>query len=140
MEDDIKILEYYNKINCKEKISEQDLKLIISQIYSVMSNFEDKLCDEMQEKVAELKEFIENLINRNKELEEENKILEVNGFRQGLYEKDCGYIPKSKVRDMIEELKYIGSELCKRIFDNKKTTWTEVIQDVLQELLQEEEE
>ena len=39
---------------------------------------------------------IAHVVDRVKELEEENKILKGNGFRRGLYEKDAGFIEKKK--------------------------------------------
>jgi hypothetical protein len=56
---------------------------------------------------------IKNLIARNKELEKENKILKANGFRQGLYEKDCNYISKSVINEIFDKhIRDIMGETC----------------------------
>jgi len=108
MEEDIKILEYYNKIEPKESLDEQ-YKLIICQIYSVMNNFEDGLCEEMQEKVAEIKQFIENLIKGYRELEKDLHEMTIsnNHKKENWIHKNClnDYIPKSKIKEKIEELR-----------------------------------
>ena len=47
---------------------------------------------------------IAHVVDRVKELEEENKILKGNGFRRGLYEKDAGFIEKKKVKEGLESI------------------------------------
>lgn len=78
---------------------------------------------------------IDNIINRNKELEEENRIFTLEGCRVRLKMYiDKNYIPKSKIKENIEELKqekeYYYSDYKIEELNNK-------IQ-VLQELLGEE--
>lgn len=50
------------------------------------------------------RESIKIVLQELEKLEEENKILQTNGFRQGLYEKDCGYIPQKKIEDRLRKI------------------------------------
>lgn len=50
---------------------------------------------------------------------------------------DNNYIPKSKVKEKIEELNDYDSKFCKRVLKHNENTLTELIQNILKELLEE---
>jgi hypothetical protein len=93
---------------------------------------------------------IENLIKRNKELEQENKILKnkqtkiiADSFHEKMAKKfDDDFIPKSKVKEKIEEYKHKIEKLeNKKIWNEpvdtiNKNRWTNYINSYL-ELLEE---
>ena len=98
-----------------------------------------------QEEFVEVKQAIENLINKNKELEEKVKIIDhmclVNKEEYQLI-KNNDYIPKSKVREKIEEANKeikqmeqddigVGFTLGKRWSDLKAKVkgWEELLQE-----------
>jgi len=51
---------------------------------------------------------ISNLLDLYQKEKEKNKILEANGFRNGLYEVDGNYISKDKIKAKIEEVDNYG--------------------------------
>ena len=48
------------------------------------------------------------------------------------------YIPKSKIKEKIEELNNYDSEFCQRVINHSEHTLTEFVQNILQELMEEE--
>lgn len=86
------------------------------------------------------------LRERVKELEEENKKFR-NGeivtpklateTRRKIFNDFQNYISKSKVKEKIEELNDYDSKFCQRVLDHNEHTLTELIQNILQELLEE---
>ena len=76
------------------------------------------------------KQAIENLIKRNKDLEEI-----IDTLSEGI---ENHFIPKSKVRELIKELDNLQSDISKKIFKDNTGTWLRTIQNFLKrELLQE---
>lgn len=88
---------------------EEDIKKIQERIIEPFYDFPNPISIELKDTDVEL---IENLIKGYKELEEENKILKnkqtkviADSFHEKMAEKfDEDFIPKSKVREKIEEL------------------------------------
>lgn len=73
---------------------------------------------------------IGNLIARNKELEEENRTLKEDYQTENQYYKE-------KIEEKIEELNDYDSKFCQRVLDHNEHTLTELIQNILQELLED---
>ena len=77
---------------------------------------------------------IENLIKGYKELEERTisltNLLCIN-------DSDENYIPKSKIKEKIEELNNYDSEFCQRVINHSEHTLTEFVQNILQELMED---
>lgn len=64
------IEQFYNKkIRAKENSNKEQVIYSIVSVYTTMNNFEDWLCDDMKDKVANIKQYIEQLENKVKELE-----------------------------------------------------------------------
>jgi len=85
-------------------------------------------------------EPLENLIKRNKELEEmlKHRIKYTDELEKDLFENASNYvIQKSKVREKIEELNDLNSKFSQRVIKGKEFYLTELVQNILQELLQE---
>lgn len=61
-------------------LGKEEIEFNLKALSGVMLNFEDRLCDEMQERIKEVKEYIEDLESREQKLieklEEESKQLE----------------------------------------------------------------
>lgn len=49
-------------------LSKEEIEVNLKILSNVMLNFEDKLCDEMQERVKEVKEYIKQLETKNQKL------------------------------------------------------------------------
>ena len=103
------------------------------------------------------KKALENLIKGYRELKEENSGLKLD--RRNL--SNCieaikhttplnmvsntdyyiqindNFIPKSKIKEKIEELNNYDSEFCQRVIDHNEHTLTEFVQNILQELMEE---
>ena len=47
------------------------------------------------------------------------------------------FIPKSKIKEKIEELNNYDSEFCQRVINHNEHTLTEFVQNILQELMEE---
>lgn len=127
---------------------EEDIKLLEEKINEYHINIFDNRFLIIYEKEIQA---IENLINRNKELEEENTTLKKGVKRLKDKSKELSeelidvkvdkvtknFIPKSKVKEKIEELNDYDSKFCQRVLDHNEHTLTELIQNILQELLEE---
>ena len=116
---------------------EEDIEILEGLVNGIKKYGFDYDIDGEQHDSINFEEFkaIENLINRNKELEEElNSVKEIY-YTQKEIETD--YIPKSKVKEKIEELNDYDSKFCQRVLDHNEHTLTELIQNILQELLEE---
>ena len=100
-----------------------DIEILESFIKDI-EEFEDE---------EELKQAIENLINKVKELEEENKRIKSTDYYKVVEEIETGqYIHKYKIKEKIEELE--------KIIKWEKPTYEDCIRytiDILQELLEE---
>lgn len=51
------------------------IEINLTLLHNVMNNFEDDLCKQMQEKVAEIKQFIEKQNKEIEELKQKNEML-----------------------------------------------------------------
>lgn len=88
-------------------------------------------------------EYVRGLLDLYNKEKEKNKILEANGFRKGLYEKDCNYISKDKIREKIEEYEEFVNEFeeywskdPRQFRKNKSVDYYKI--EALRELLEEE--
>ena len=129
MNEDIKILEELKEEYSKglERLNDKDLSLCMQNIYT------------LRKKQVQA---IENLINRNKELEEENRIFALEGknIQLELHIKN-NYIPKSVIREKIEELDDLIIETQKELGSASKEFTIYVYQkSILQDLLKENKE
>ena len=63
-------------------LSKEEIEFNLKALSGVMLNFEDRLCDEMQERVKEVKEYIDHLESREQNLIEklEEDIREETGY------------------------------------------------------------
>ena len=78
-------------------LNKEEIEFNLKALSGVMLNFEDRLCDEMQERVKEVKEYIEQLESEKQKLIEklEEDIKEFGNYaerkemaREQLYEND----------------------------------------------------
>lgn len=129
MEEDIKLLEEM-KANCIKGMMK-------GAIYT----------DEKAERKALA---IDNIIKGYRELEKEYE--RVRAGRNWLSERisaqiatpeifdkilEENYIPKSKIKEKIEELNNYDSEFCQRVINHNEHTLTEFVQNILQELMED---
>lgn len=56
---------YKQKIEYTQEVDKEDLMLDIVSVYTIMSNFEDNICEIMQHRVARIKKYIEQLEQQN---------------------------------------------------------------------------
>ena len=115
MEEDIKILEFLKD----------------SEIWFPLQNVKKPMFSERQ------KQALENLLTRYKQLEEENKT-QLEAFELGKESSrkriEYDYIPKSKVKEKIEEIKLSLKDDCLALHEFQRLAKI----DVLEELLREE--
>lgn len=120
---------------------EEDIKILEEEIQE-FKEFEKKYKLKRIHKGTEGKsriQALENLIARYKELKEKNALLLANNngyYDLKKYVKE-NYIPKSKVKEKIEELNDINSKFSQRVIKSKEVYLTELVQNILQELLEE---
>lgn len=102
----------------------------------------------------EFKISVKNILNRLEQLEKENKEckLDVQDYLKQAQENAEIYrkaqkkiqdlkinsIPKSEIRDKIEELNNYDSEFSQRVSNHSETTLTEFVQNILKEILGED--
>ena len=82
------------------------------------------------------KKALENLIKGYRELKEINEsFIWQSNFDMKFYEEN--YIPKSRVKEKIEDLNNYDSEFCQRVINHNEHTLTEFVQNILQELMED---
>lgn len=96
------IEEFYNeKIIAKENINKEELIYNIVSVFTTMNNFEDWLCDDMQDKIANIKQYIEQLENKVKETTKGNNSL----MQSRKKWKSRYYKKKNKVKEKDREIR-----------------------------------
>lgn len=71
-------------------LSKEEIEINLKALSGVMLNFEDRLCDEMQERVKEVKDYIDNLESDKQKLIEklEEDIRELEALNDNYTEAD----------------------------------------------------
>lgn len=106
----------------EKKSIEIDLKCL----HNIMNNFEDDLCEQMQEKVSEIKQFIEK---QQQKLEE----------KETLYKKALSELVIAD--KMIDEMaEYIGSNDITEIFCEEKVECDEQCKNCVKEIFRKKVE
>lgn len=102
-------------------MNEEDIK--------ILENYKEMNLDDFNYNERQVKQAIENLINRNKELKET--------LKDNWEFRDKCYIPKSKIKEKIEELNKLIIEAQKELGSASKEYTIYVYQkDILEELLE----
>ena len=106
------------------------------------------------------KKAIGNLIKGYRELEGNKELKTIKGFEENIEVSKFGewigknyidykfeyenyqriledYIPKSRVKEKIEDLNNYDSEFCQRVINHNEHTLTEFVQNILQELMED---
>lgn len=106
------------------------------------------------------KKALENLIKGYRELEGNKELKTIKGFEENIEVSKFGewvgknyidykfeyenyqriladYIPKSKIKEKIEELNDYKSEFCQRVINHNEHTLTGFVQNILQELMED---
>ena len=97
----------------------EDIKILQESLESVGEEYD----------VSKEKQALENLIKGYRELEEKNEDLLIDVYNL--------FIPKSKVKEIIEELDNWDSEFYQRVIHHNERTLTELVQNILQELMED---
>lgn len=94
------------------QISEEEKKAIeidLKCLHNVMNNFEDDLCEQMQEKVAEIKQFIEKQSKEIEQLRIAYKLMEKEALMDGKEELE---IKDKMIDEMAEVLSDFDFDKC----------------------------